>query len=145
MAFCASSSDPISTNPNPRARPVAMSRMTVTFSTAPARANSSWSSASPVSYGRFPTYSLRLMNQLLHRIRDECAADRQHNCPDNPPRTSVGCRLVAKQNVRRSESGRSRYDLQAAQHAAKSDTAYYHILDVWQPTASKPRAPQSFY
>jgi hypothetical protein len=41
IAFCASSSVLISTNANPRARPVAMSRMTLTVSTVPARAKSS--------------------------------------------------------------------------------------------------------
>jgi hypothetical protein len=49
MAFCASSSVPISTNAKPRARPVAWSRMTVTDSTDPALANNSWSSFSPIS------------------------------------------------------------------------------------------------
>ena len=41
IAFCASSSVAISTNAKPRARPVAMSRMTRTLSTLPARPNSS--------------------------------------------------------------------------------------------------------
>src|SRR6185295_4387078 len=59
MARWASSSVAISTNPNPRARPVAMSRMMRALSTVPARLNNSVSSASPVWYGRFPTYSLR--------------------------------------------------------------------------------------
>src|SRR5262245_31390493 len=58
-AFCASSSVAISTNANPRARPVAASRITRTASTFPALLNSSCNSASPVVYGRFPTYSLR--------------------------------------------------------------------------------------
>src|SRR3954464_1986822 len=58
-AFCASSSVDISTNAKPRARPVAASRITRTDSTLPALLNSSCSSASPVVYGRFPTYSLR--------------------------------------------------------------------------------------
>jgi hypothetical protein len=40
-AFCASSSVAISTNPNPRARPVAMSRMMRALSTVPARLKSS--------------------------------------------------------------------------------------------------------
>ena len=39
MAFCASSSVAISTNANPRARPVAMSRITLTESTVPADAS----------------------------------------------------------------------------------------------------------
>ena len=47
-AFCASSSVDISTNANPRARPVAASRMTRTDSTVPALLNSSCNSASPV-------------------------------------------------------------------------------------------------
>jgi hypothetical protein len=59
MAFCASSSFVISTNAKPRARPVAMSRMTRTESTGPTRPNNSSSSASPVSYGRLPTNNLR--------------------------------------------------------------------------------------
>src|SRR5207344_1492188 len=58
-AFCASSSVDISTNAKPRARPVAASRITRTDSTLPALLNSSCSSASPVEWGRFPTYSLR--------------------------------------------------------------------------------------
>src|SRR5262249_20780950 len=58
-AFCASSPAAISTNAKPRARPGAGSRMPRTDSTVPARLNSSCSSASPVVYGRFPTYSLR--------------------------------------------------------------------------------------
>src|SRR5438552_9738879 len=62
IARCASSSVLISTNANPRARPVAMSRITLTVSTVPARAKSSWSSVSPVSYGRFPTYNFRPIN-----------------------------------------------------------------------------------
>src|SRR5688572_14680780 len=41
IAFCAPSSVAISTNPKPRARPVAMSRMTVTDSTGPTRSNNS--------------------------------------------------------------------------------------------------------
>src|SRR5687767_3781153 len=48
IAFCASSSLAISTNPNPRARPVAMSRMMRALSTVPARLKSSVSSVSPV-------------------------------------------------------------------------------------------------
>jgi hypothetical protein len=48
IARWASSSLPISTNPNPRARPVAMSRMMRALSTVPARLKSSVSSASPV-------------------------------------------------------------------------------------------------
>src|SRR5437868_15423660 len=67
-----SSSVLISTKANPRARPVAMSRITFTVSTVPARANRSWSSASPVSYGKFPTYNFRPMIRLL------CRETRQH-------------------------------------------------------------------
>src|SRR5688572_950461 len=41
IAFCAPSSVAISTKPKPRARPVAMSRITVTDSTGPTRSNNS--------------------------------------------------------------------------------------------------------
>src|SRR5580704_9136299 len=58
-AFWASASEAISTNAKPRARPVALSRITLTVSTPPARLNSSRSSSSFVEYGRLPTYSLR--------------------------------------------------------------------------------------
>src|SRR5207253_6854206 len=64
-AFCASSSVAISTKAKPRARPVAASRITRTDSTVPALLNSSCSSASPVVYGRFPTYSLRPITSLF--------------------------------------------------------------------------------
>src|SRR5438093_10025104 len=57
-----------------------MSRITFTVSTVPARAKSSWSSASPVSYGRFPTYNFRLMNSLLCR----------HWRPSAPPMGDAG-------------------------------------------------------
>src|SRR6185503_18184833 len=61
MAFWASSSVAISTKAKPRARPVAMSRMIFTESTAPACPNRSWSSVSPAENGRFPTYNFRAM------------------------------------------------------------------------------------
>src|SRR5918995_519298 len=59
MAFCASSSDTISTNAKPLARPVAWSRITRTLSTAPARLKSDVNSSSVTLYGRLPTYNLR--------------------------------------------------------------------------------------
>ncbi len=49
MAVCASSSLDISTNAKPRARPVAISRITLTVSTVPAPAKSVWRACSSVS------------------------------------------------------------------------------------------------
>src|SRR5687768_3047248 len=60
-AAWAASSVAISTNANPRARPVSRSRTTFTDSTAPASAKSSCRSFSFVSNGILPTYNLRLM------------------------------------------------------------------------------------
>src|SRR5262249_42923824 len=54
-AFCASASVAISTNANPRARPVAVSRTTLTVSTAPDLLNRFRSSSSETEYGRLPT------------------------------------------------------------------------------------------
>src|SRR5690606_1379399 len=65
MAACAPSSVPMSTKAKPRARPVAMSRITRTLSTCPAWLNSALSSSSVVLYGRFPTYNLRPIVPLL--------------------------------------------------------------------------------
>src|SRR6476646_3302323 len=104
MAFCASSSVLISTNAKPRALPVAMSRITLTVSTVPERAKSSWSSVSPVSYGKFPTYNLRPITDS-----SVASATSATECGARVPtvrRTAGGFRLVARQNVRRSESGR---------------------------------------
>lgn len=58
MATFASSSVPISTNPNPFERPVALSMMIFALTTAPADAKSPFRSASVVSYGRLPINSL---------------------------------------------------------------------------------------
>src|SRR5215217_7437262 len=65
MACCAASSEAISTNANPRARPVAMSRMTRTVSTVPDWLKSVSRSDSVVSYAMLPTYNLRFMLRLL--------------------------------------------------------------------------------
>src|SRR5713226_10593914 len=118
MAFCASSSVLISTKANPRARPVAMSRITFTDSTFPARANSSCRSVSPVSYGRFPTYSLRLITDSSVDATTG-AASAAHVSPTVQYGPVGGFRLVAKQNFRRSESGEARYARR--QHSTRQD------------------------
>src|SRR3989442_289761 len=63
MAFCASSSEPISTKPNPRERPVSRSLMTEAIEQARACENASFRSSSVVSKERLPTNSFRPMSR----------------------------------------------------------------------------------
>src|SRR5213593_3426271 len=62
MARCASSSEPISTKPKPRERPVIRSLITEAISHAPAFENVSFRSSSEVSKERLPTKSFRPMS-----------------------------------------------------------------------------------
>src|SRR5215510_3431568 len=83
--------------------------MTFTDSTDPARVNRSCNSASPTSYGRFPTYSFRPMAMNSSVAIATC-----------PTSNDVGgCRLVARLNFRRSESGVARYT--GGRHCTRQD------------------------
>src|SRR6185436_17144092 len=97
MARLASSSVLISTNAKPRARPVAMSRITFTVSTVPACAKRSWRSDSPVSKGRLPTNNFRPMLTPVSRERDVlCTAyQRRHLDGQNRPYGGISSRSQA--------------------------------------------------
>src|SRR5262245_30276366 len=82
--------------------------MTVTDSTEPARPNNSCNSASPTSYGRFPTYSFRPMT-----MHSPVAVRRSRS----PALASAGCCLVARLNFRGSES-RGLVTLEDGEYAA---------------------------
>src|SRR2546425_2490290 len=74
MAFCASSSEPISTKPNPRERPESRSLMTEAIEQAPAFENASFRSSSVVSKERLPTNSFRPMSRSDRTDVGRCRA-----------------------------------------------------------------------
>ena len=103
IAFLASSSDAISTNANPRARPVAMSRIRFTLSTVPASANRVRRSWSLVSNGRLPTKSFLAIPEHSFPLR---AAEHSRHCDVDPEWIPDGFGYLLSDHV----EGKSRID-----------------------------------